>query len=55
MRGMTSPEALDRYRYPDRRGPGGQRCQLLVEHLTPAHIASLTRFCLNWWLAGDTQ
>jgi hypothetical protein len=37
----TSPEGLDRYRCPDRRGPGGQRCQLLVEHDTPAHIASI--------------
>jgi hypothetical protein len=37
----TSPEGQDRYRCPDRGGPGGQRCQLLIEHATPAHIASI--------------
>ena len=37
----TSPEGLDRYRCPARGGPGGQRCQLLIEHATPGHIASI--------------
>ena len=44
MRGMTSavsPEGQDHYRCADRGGPGGQRCQLLVEHVTPVHIASI--------------
>jgi hypothetical protein len=34
------PEGQDHYRCQDTGGPGGQRCQLLVEHDTPAHIAS---------------
>jgi hypothetical protein len=41
MTNPVSPEAQGRYRCPDRGGPGGQRCQLLIEHATPAHIASI--------------
>ena len=45
MRGMSYPRPmdwqLDKYRCTDRSGPGGQRCQLIVEHGTPAHIASI--------------
>jgi hypothetical protein len=41
MTSPTSPEGQDHYRCPGRGGPGGQRCQPLVEHSTPVHIASI--------------
>jgi len=49
----TSPEGQDRYRCPDRGGPGGQRCQLLIEHATPAHIASIGG-TFRAWVDGAT-
>ena len=55
--GMTSPvgpEALDRYRCPDRGGPGGQRCQLLVERDTPVHIASIDGTFRAWVDGAET-
>jgi hypothetical protein len=45
---MTSPEALDRYRCQDRSGPGGQRCQLLIQHDIPVHIASIDGTFRAW-------
>jgi hypothetical protein len=44
----VSPEGQDHYRCPDRGGPGGQRCQLLVEHVTPVHIASINGTFRAW-------
>jgi hypothetical protein len=41
MTSAVSPEGQDHYRCPDRGGPGGQHCQLLVEHSTTVHIASI--------------
>jgi hypothetical protein len=52
---MTSPEALDRYRCPDRGGPGGQRCQLLIQHATPpVHIASVGGAFGGWIDGAET-
>ena len=51
MPGMTSavsPEALDRYRCRDRGAPAGQRCQLIIEHDTPVHIARITGTVRAW-------
>jgi hypothetical protein len=51
MRGMTSPvspEGQDRYRCTDRGGPGGQRCQLLVEHEPAVHIARVGGASRGW-------
>jgi hypothetical protein len=45
-RPLGPPE--DRYRCADRGGPGGQRCQLLVEHVTPAHIAGIDGTFRSW-------
>ena len=50
----TSPEGLDRYRCPDRGGPGGQRCQLLIEHATPARIASIGGTFRAWVDGAET-
>ena len=50
----TSPEGQDRYRCPDRSGPGGQRCQLLIEHDTPAHIASIGGTFRAWVDGAET-
>ena len=53
--GMTSaaiPEAQDHYRCPDPGGPGGQRCQLLVEHDTP-HIARIAGTVRAWSDGGE--
>jgi hypothetical protein len=55
--GMTSPvspEAQDRYRCPDRGGPGGQRRQLLIEHVTPVHIASINGTFRAWVDGAET-
>jgi hypothetical protein len=55
--GMTSPvspEGQDRYRCPDRSGPGGQRCQLLIEHDTPAHIARIAGTFRAWVDGAET-
>jgi hypothetical protein len=57
MQGMTSPtnpEGQDHYRCPDRGGPGGQRCQLLIEHATPAHIASIGGTFRAWVDGAET-
>jgi hypothetical protein len=54
MTSPVGPKALDRYRCPDRRGPGGQRCQLLVEHVTPAHIASIHGTFRAWVDGAET-
>jgi len=57
MQGMTSPvgpEAQDRYRCPHRGVPGGQRCQLLIEHATPAHIASIAGTFRAWVDGAET-
>ena len=57
MRGMTSPtspEGQDRYRCPDRGGPAGQRCQLLIEHATPVHIASIAGTFRAWVDGAET-
>ena len=51
---VVGPEALDRYRCPDRGGPGGQRCQLLVEHDTPVDIASLGGVFRAWIDGAET-
>jgi hypothetical protein len=45
-RPLGPPE--DRYRCADRGGPGGQRCQLLVEHVTPVHIAGIDGTFRSW-------
>jgi hypothetical protein len=50
----VGPEAQDRYRCPDRGAPGGQRCQLLVEHDTPAHIASVGGVFRAWVDGAET-
>jgi hypothetical protein len=57
MQGMTSPvspEGQDRFRCTDRSGPGGQRCQLLVEHTTPAHIARIGGVSRAWVDGAET-
>jgi hypothetical protein len=50
----VGPEALHRYRCPDRGGPGGQRCQLLVEHATPVRIASIGGTLRAWVDGAET-
>ena len=52
MRGQAPRE--DHYRCPDRGGPGGQRCHLLVEHDTPVHIASIARHFRAWSDGAET-
>jgi hypothetical protein len=57
MQGMTSPvgpEAQDRYRCPDRGGPSGQRCQLLIEHEPATHIASIGGVFRAWIDGAET-
>jgi hypothetical protein len=54
MTSPVGPEAQDRYRCPDRGGPGGQRCQLLVEHLTPVHIVSIHGTSRAWVDGAET-
>jgi hypothetical protein len=57
MRGMTSPvspEGQDRYRCTDRGGPGGQRCQLLIEHEPAVHIASIGGTFRAWIDGAET-
>ena len=44
-------QLLDEYRCTDDNGPGGQRCQLLVEHDAP-HIASIGGVVRSW-IDGD--
>jgi hypothetical protein len=39
------------YRCPDRGGPGGQRCQLLIQHEPATHIASI-RGVVRGWVDG---
>jgi hypothetical protein len=51
MRGMTSWQALDPYRCPNRNGPDGQRCQLLIEHPGP-HIAQVGGVFRPWAYHG---
>jgi hypothetical protein len=34
--------------------PGGQRCQLLIEHTTPAHIASIGGASRAWVDGAET-
>jgi hypothetical protein len=53
MTSAVGPEAQDRYRCPDRGGPGGQRCQLLVEHNTPVHIARIGDGFQAWSDGGE--
>jgi hypothetical protein len=48
MTSPTSPEGQDRYRCQDRGGPGGQRCQLLIQHEPPVHIASIGGVFRGW-------
>ena len=58
MRGMTSPvgpESQDRYRCPDRGGPGGQRCQLLIQHKPAVHIASIGGAFRAWTDSGEVE
>jgi hypothetical protein len=50
MQDMTSPvgpEVLDRYRCPDRDGPGGQ-------HVTPVNIASIGAILRAWVDGAET-
>jgi hypothetical protein len=54
MTSAVGPEALDRYRCPDRSGPGGQRCQLLIEHNTPVHIARIGGTFRAWSDGAET-
>jgi hypothetical protein len=54
MTNPVGPEAQGRYRCPDRGGPGGQRCQLLIEHATPAHIASIGGTFRAWVDSAET-
>jgi hypothetical protein len=55
MTSPVGPEALDRYRCPDRGGPGGQRCQLLVEHDTPVHLARIAGTFRAWSDGGEAS
>ena len=48
MTSPVGPEAQDRYRCPDRGGPAGQRCQLLIEHVTPVQFASIAGTFRAW-------
>ena len=47
MTSAVGSEAQDRYRCTDRDGPGGQRCQLLIEHNTP-HTARIGGTLWAW-------
>jgi hypothetical protein len=54
---MTTPvgrASQDRYRCTDRGGPGRQRCQLLVEHGPPVHIASIAGTLRAWDGGAET-
>ncbi len=54
MTSPVGPELLDRYRCPDRGGPARQRCQLLVEHDTPVHVASIDGTFRAWVDGAET-
>jgi hypothetical protein len=54
MTSPVSPEGQDHYRCTDRCGPSGHRCQLLVEHATPVHIASIAGTFRAWVDGADT-
>jgi hypothetical protein len=48
MTSPVSPEGQDNYRCPDRGGPDGQRCQLLIEHDPPVHLARIHGAYAGW-------
>jgi hypothetical protein len=50
----VGPEGQDRYRCTDRSGTGGQRCQLLIEHVTPVHIARIGGTFRAWLDGAET-
>jgi hypothetical protein len=50
----SGPESQERYRCQDRGEPGGQRCQLTVEHVTPVHIASIGGTFRAWVDGAET-
>ena len=53
MTSAVSPEALDRYRCPDRGGPSGQRCQLLIEHESQVQSARVAGTVRAWTDGGE--
>jgi hypothetical protein len=54
MTSPVGPESQDHYRCADRGGPAVQRCQLLVEHVTPVHIASIDGTFRAWVDGAET-
>jgi hypothetical protein len=44
----------DEYRCPHGGSPGGQRCQLMEEHDTPAHMARIAGTLRAWSDDGET-
>lgn len=47
-------QLAEEHRCQNRRGPGGQRCQLLIDHDT-CHSAAIGGTVYSWDAAGDAE